>query len=156
MNKNNLIGMRFGRLVVLSEDENKKNYVICQCDCGNIKSIRKWSLTTKNRPSRSCGCMAVKSCYENAKQSNEIDRAFTTHFGLLQKETPYSNNKSGYLGICWDKNRNKWCADICVQRKRVRLGRFDTLEEAVKARQEAEEKYREPVIQLKEERLKNG
>ena len=37
-----LVGKRFGRLVVLKRDENKKSksvYWICQCDCGNIKSI---------------------------------------------------------------------------------------------------------------------
>ena len=149
MRKLDIIGQRFGMLVVLSEDPERKNYMICQCDCGNIKSIRKWSLTTDNRPSRSCGCQSTKSCYENTKKSSEVDRAFTTHFGLLEKETPYSNNKTGHYRVYFDKRRNKWCADISVQRKRVRLGRFDTLEDAIKARSEAVEKYHIPVIELK-------
>ena len=37
-----LTGMRFGRLVVLGIDDKgtRKTYWICQCDCGNVKSVR--------------------------------------------------------------------------------------------------------------------
>lgn len=39
---NNLIGQRFGRLVVLERAENKNSHVywLCQCDCGN-KTVAK-------------------------------------------------------------------------------------------------------------------
>lgn len=149
-----IIGKRFGKLVVLSNDPNRKYYVICKCDCGNIKSIRSWGLTTHGkRPVRSCGCEKQKSCLENAASHNKINKAFSTNFGVIESNKPYINNKSGYKGIYWDKHRNKWCADICSQGKRIRLGRFDTIEDALKARIEAEEKLHDPVIRLKEETL---
>lgn len=43
-NLKNLVGERFGKLIVLKIDDSKKGnqgqlYWICQCDCGKIKSI---------------------------------------------------------------------------------------------------------------------
>jgi hypothetical protein len=41
-------------------------------------------------------------------------------------------NTSGYRGVCWDKDRNKWRADIGVNRKRKYLGHYETKEAAAK------------------------
>lgn len=52
----NLTNKRFGRLIVLHKDENRKgNYWICKCDCGNIKSICAKHL--KSGDTQSCGCL---------------------------------------------------------------------------------------------------
>ena len=50
-------------------------------------------------------------------------------------------NKSGVPGVCWDKDANKWVAKITYKYKRIHLGRFEKLEDARKARKEAEIKY---------------
>lgn len=50
-------------------------------------------------------------------------------------------NKSGRKGVCWDKRNQKWLVSIMVSGKSLFLGRFSVLDDAVKARQEAEEKY---------------
>ena len=50
-------------------------------------------------------------------------------------------NKSGVSGVCWDKDANKWRADIAYKKKKINLGRFDNLEDARKAREDAEEEY---------------
>lgn len=34
-------------------------------------------------------------------------------------------NTSGYKGVSWDKNRNKWLAKIGIDHKYINLGRFD-------------------------------
>lgn len=52
-----------------------------------------------------------------------------------------SNNKSGYRGISWNKNSEKWEIYITVNNKRKALGLKNTLEEAVEVRKQAEEKY---------------
>lgn len=58
----NLIGQRFGLLTVLEKDyektkQKKTVYWVCQCDCGNIKSIQGSSLKAKNENRTiSCGC----------------------------------------------------------------------------------------------------
>lgn len=51
-----------------------------------------------------------------------------------------ANNTSGETGVYKDKARDKWFATIKLE-KSINLGRFDTFEEAVKARKEAEIKY---------------
>ena len=55
-----ITGQKFGRLTVLHRDENKpkghgkKVYWVCQCDCGNIKSVTGDNL--KRGAVVSCGC----------------------------------------------------------------------------------------------------
>lgn len=63
--------------------------------------------------------------------------------GLVDKndEAIQSNNTSGYKGVCWNKKSNKWYAQIRVNKKRIHLGSFTNIEDAIKARKEAEEKY---------------
>lgn len=59
----NLIGKKFGRLVVIAFDEERtsdRRYKwICKCDCGNIKSVSGRSL--KNGYTKSCGCITRRS-----------------------------------------------------------------------------------------------
>jgi hypothetical protein len=54
-------------------------------------------------------------------------------------------NSSGYTGVVWDKDRNKWASAINVHRKTIHLGRFANKEDAIKARKEAEIKYHHPL-----------
>lgn len=44
------------------------------------------------------------------------------------------NNTSGYVGINWKNNRNRWQVRIVVEGKRVSLGTYRNIEEAVQAR----------------------
>ncbi len=61
----NLINMRFGRLLVVSfSHSNKHAYWKCLCDCGNEKVIRASHL--KDKTTVSCGCYAR----ENAAKRN--------------------------------------------------------------------------------------
>ena len=63
----NLVGKRFGLLTVLAKDEELSKqyqvpYWVCQCDCGNIKSIRGHSLKRKDENRTiSCGCAHMSS-----------------------------------------------------------------------------------------------
>jgi len=52
-----------------------------------------------------------------------------------------ANNTSGIMGVCWDKSRGKWSAQIRVDFVRINLGRFDDMELAIAARKAAEAKY---------------
>lgn len=51
------------------------------------------------------------------------------------------NNKSGHKGVYWSNERCKWVAQITVNNKTKALGRFNTIEEAVKVRNEVAKKY---------------
>ena len=59
------------------------------------------------------------------------------------------NNKSGYKGVSWHKQSNKYRAQIMINGKLIHLGLFDTAKEASKAYEERAKKefgefYKEP------------
>ena len=51
------------------------------------------------------------------------------------------DNTSGYTGVAFDNQRQKWMAYIGVNYKTIDLGRFDNIDDAIKARQKAEKEY---------------
>ena len=51
------------------------------------------------------------------------------------------NSTSGVIGVHFNKQRNKWQAHITFNYKYIHLGLFDTLEEAIEARKQAEIEY---------------
>lgn len=53
----------------------------------------------------------------------------------------FKTNTSGYTGVVWDKNRNKWVAQITFNGKNISLGRSDEKDSAIKKRLQAELKY---------------
>lgn len=52
-----------------------------------------------------------------------------------------ASNTSGHRGVCWRANRNKWQASIKVNGRLIHRGTFDTIEEAIVARKQAEQLY---------------
>lgn len=52
-----------------------------------------------------------------------------------------NNNTSGSIGVSWNKRYNKWRAYITVDKKRIDLGNFDNIDDAIIARRQAEVKY---------------
>lgn len=64
-----------------------------------------------------------------------------THMENLRNSSIGVRNKSGVLGVYWGKDRNMWRAEISVDGERIKLGSFETLEDAVDARKEAEKFY---------------
>jgi NADH dehydrogenase/NADH:ubiquinone oxidoreductase subunit G len=65
-------------------------------------------------------------------------RIVTKQQNMMNKRT-YKNNTVGVRGITMEKGRYR--AQLQVEGKRVYLPRVDTLEEAVRLRKEAVEKY---------------
>ena len=51
------------------------------------------------------------------------------------------HNSSGIMGVSWDKENNKWKAQIRINGRNKNLGRFNTIEEAAEARRQAEIEY---------------
>lgn len=66
---------------------------------------------------------------------------FITQQNNVRNRTLRSKNKSGRIGVVWSKRDNKWMAKIKTDGKEIHLGSFSKLEDAVKAREDAEEKY---------------
>jgi hypothetical protein len=80
--KKDLIGQRFGRLVVVEKlpSKNKKRWWRCKCDCGNLKDVPTNRLTTGG--TRSCGCLAKEVQRKHAEEIREKAREVTTKHGL--------------------------------------------------------------------------
>ena len=57
-----------------------------------------------------------------------------THQDNHRNMPKQSNNKSGHTGVSWDKQTSMWAATITVDRKTIRLGRFDCIDDAAAAR----------------------
>lgn len=52
-----------------------------------------------------------------------------------------SNNTSGIVGVFWYQSKKKWCARIIFENNKIHLGYFNNVENAIKARKNAEEEY---------------
>ena len=82
------------------------------------------------------------------KDDNRIENLRLATFEDLSDEAANSQNrplsiynKSGYSGVHWHKQTQKWKVEISVKNKIIYLGLFKDKEDAVKARQEAEREY---------------
>lgn len=58
----------------------------------------------------------------------------------LRNQPRSPHNKSGFTGVCWDRARGKWSAEIYAEKK-IHLGRFDNIDDAIDARKAANIKY---------------
>ena len=79
------------------------------------------------------------------KADAEILKELRTN--TLNPEDVYK--RQGYKGVWWDAHRQMWVAYISVHGKRIHLGRYHRLEDAVKARQRGEDEYFLPLIERK-------
>lgn len=53
----------------------------------------------------------------------------------------FKNNTSGCTGVHYDNKRKKWIARIGINNKRIVLGAFDDIKDAIKTRKDAEVRY---------------
>jgi len=146
-----LTGKRFGRLIVLSQEDlpekqSNGNTVgwRCRCDCGKeIVATRKQLV---NQGLKSCGCLLSDTARDKIK--NNVLRHYkgTTISAINPNRSPNRNNTSGVKGVYWSKSEKKWTAKIGLQNKSITIGRFDTLEDAAKAREQAEKDIHAPII----------
>lgn len=52
-----------------------------------------------------------------------------------------SNNKSGYKGVYWFRRDSNWQAQITLNARKIHLGYFEKIEDAINARKQAEKQY---------------
>lgn len=139
-----LAGQRFGRLVArqIVKPEGKGAHWLCDCDCGGSATVPAGSLV--RGITRSCGCL-LRETQEQAMARSAALRVEGTNLGNLTEKLS-KNNTSGHKGVTFDKARRKWVAQITVRRENIRLGRYDDIEDAIAAREEAERIYFDPIL----------
>lgn len=77
------------------------------------------------------------------RADNRIEnlREATRAENLQNRTVRNKNNTSGYPGVYWCKNKQKWCVEIKINRKKISLGNYDSKEDAVCARITGKKKY---------------
>ena len=146
-----LEGNRFGDLVVVSYAGKRKgkHYWNCLCECGASTVVCQSNL--KSGHTKSCG--------------HRVEPAKTRHFvegtciESVQSRKVSASNSSGVRGVYKDKRTERWIAQITFQGKTRYLGSFAEIEEAARARMEAEkiftdflERYKQKGPDLKSEK----
>ena len=143
-------GQRFGLLTVLGRSEKraprgKRTVPLweCRCDCGAI--VYK-AMDTLTNPSR-CSCQACANRL-NA-QNTRVYAGFYkgTQISRIKNTAPIGGNESGRRGVSKDKKSGKWKAYIKFRGENISLGFYTKLEDAIKARERAEEKYYQPLLE---------
>lgn len=114
----NLIGTRFGRLVVLGLDfENTTDRVrwICECDCGAICSVLGQEL--KNKGTRSCGCLFYDVSSMGVKYHQY------KLYGYKVPDEVQSKRRNHKVSRLWKKSviDRDGCCDICGEKNRSKL-----------------------------------
>lgn len=149
------IGKKFGRLTIISATNKKSNtspIYKCKCECGNIVNC---SLNNLKHNTNSCGCLKRELLVEDGKKKVKkiLEKFVIEHTNIINisRSKPIRSNKSGVTGVHWDSKRQKWAAQIWFKNEHYNLGRYDTKEEAIKVRKEAEERLFKPFLEnLKE------
>ena len=126
-------GRRFGRLTAVEPLPGRSQGSVvwkCRCDCGRECEVPYNSLMQGN--TQSCGCMKL-----DHKQP-PLHYVDGTCVEMLKRKGLNSNNTSGHTGVIATKD-GRWIARIQFKKKRYSLGIFEKYEDAVKARERAEE-----------------
>ncbi len=77
--------------------------------------------------------MIVDHINHDGLDNRKSNLRLATHAQNNSNVGKYSNNTSGFKGVCWNKNDKKWQAQIGFKGKLYVVGRFDDPEEAHKA-----------------------
>lgn len=138
-NIDDYIGKKFNHLTLIKNlnkiNKDNSKMALFKCDCGNEKELVFTQVL--NGEVKTCGCKrGYLSIKAKAKQRNKLLDTYSTK--------TIKSNKTGYTGI--SMSNNKYRTRIQLNGKAIHLGYFDTLEQAIQARKEAEEKYFKPIL----------
>jgi len=100
----------------------------------------------QNRPIHRLVALAFLPNTENKSDIDHIDRDSTNNnLSNLRWATRTENNLntklrrdniSGHKGVYWIENRQKYKAEVCINKKNIHIGCYNTLEEAIQGRKD--------------------
>lgn len=138
--------------------------------CGDTKEFNRWNGRHKNKPAfttkdkngyyhgtiNSINYLAHRVIYKmvygvepefiDHDDGNPSNNSLDNLNSVTRKENnsnskKRSDNKSGVVGVIFNKNKNKWEAYINHHNKRHNLGSYVNIDDAIKARKEAEKLF---------------
>lgn len=85
--------------------------------------------------------MEVDHIYHINHDNRKSELRIVTKSQNQMNKVLLSNNTSGVKGVYWNKEKEKWHAQITVNNKRINLGYFNILQDAADVRKQAEIEY---------------
>ena len=124
------------------EDYDKiKDYCWFEGDYGYITSRKKGSGKVVKLHQVVMGEKHIDHKEHNLNDNRKcVLRSSTDALNARNRSKP-SNNSSGVTGVCFHKKTGLWRAYITINKKRIELGEFEDINDAIKVRKQAEEKY---------------
>lgn len=115
------------------EDKQRDGYSCLRAKCDNTDRQIKFQYLL--------GCKYYDHINRNPLDNRKSNlRQASTQENARNRSVP-SNNTSGFIGVSWDKDAEKWRAFIKINGKNKWLGRFINKEDAIVARLKAEKEY---------------
>lgn len=145
MSYKDITGNMYGYLQPIKRlNKRKRTFAIWECKCTLCGRICEKSLEDL-KTAKSCGCYRRKIMSRRGEErlKDRGSRKGISNTGSILREAPNRNNKSGIRGVSWSKSKEKWIAQIMVNRKHYVLGRFKNIEDAAEIRKKAEEAVKE-------------
>lgn len=144
--KIDLTGKRYGVLTVTEQAETVNGRIkwLCECECGNIVTVKGIYLTTGE--TKSCGCLKTKQEQENLRKQYDRKRVNDVAMPLFKGKEPRKDSSTGYRGVSKYYTQSagnlRYRAWITVKGKRYYKTGFLTAEDAYNnGRLPLEEKY---------------
>lgn len=104
----NISGYRFGRLLIVRlSRKGKRRYWLCECDCGNIKSVLHENLTSGQ--TKSCGCLARELSKQRCHERTGPAAAHYKHGFCVNKNQRLYRIWGGIKQRCGNPNVHNFC-----------------------------------------------
>lgn len=148
LRKEDIAGQQFGRLTAIQPTKERmkvRGDVIWElrCECGN--TIYKTVNELKTGRILSCGCLYKESRKDCASfRKDFVDN--TSISMIVAAKKPIATNTTGHTGVWLNKKTGLYEAYINYQKKRYYLGVYKDVNDAIRARKEAERRLHDPVV----------
>ncbi len=155
LNKKDITGKRFGRLIALHPAEkdgtSRRTFWHCRCDCGKELDVDTMSLV--HGRTQSCGCLSRE---QSAKMHDHMHYQDNTCIETLKRIHDGSQkNANGFRGLFLTKS-GKYRASITFQGVHYNLGHYSDIGDAIKARLDAEAVMHDGYISAYDSYLKHA
>lgn len=145
-----LTGKTFGRLTVIAKSDKKTKdgnlHWLCRCTCGNLTIVNGYRLRCGD--TKSCGCLRREISRVNSGKnpaflnSQRSSNYATDERGVSLNSLVVSRrNKSGQVGVSFDRTSGKYVARLRFKGKYVLNKQVTAFEDAVRLRLAAEARY---------------
>lgn len=145
-------GQQFGTMLVLKEVDPDKDYTrmfLCRCVLCETERICSMNLLRRGRITSCKSSACRKGRINKTKKSLDSNRVDGIMPSALIRKTR-ENTATGVKGVniaYTKKGTKRYRAFISVGGKTHRLGNFDDIDDAIRAREKAEAEYHQPILE---------